>query len=112
MIIDFTSNMDIVLDKVEDPQTPKLKKPPLYKIVFINDAVTTYQAVIDLSVKFFNKSEDLAWDIAFEVDTTGSSIAGIYSKDVALTKLGQAKAHMQVLGYPFKMEVIEVPPSD
>lgn len=66
---------------------PKLKKPPLYKVVLLNDDFTPMDFVVDILVKFFTMSEEKATRIMLHVHTRGVGVCGVFSKDVAETKV-------------------------
>jgi ATP-dependent Clp protease adaptor protein ClpS len=66
---------------------PKLKKPPLYKVVLINDDFTPMDFVIEVLVNFFAMPEEKATQVMLHVHTRGIGICGVFSKDVAETKV-------------------------
>ena len=65
---------------------PKLKKPPLYKVVMLNDDYTPMEFVIHIMQKFFVMDFEKATQIMLAIHTTGSAVCGTYSRDVAETK--------------------------
>lgn len=66
---------------------PMLKKPPLYKVVLLNDDFTPMDFVIEILMNFFAMSEDKATQIMLHVHTRGFGVCGVFSKDVAETKV-------------------------
>ncbi len=66
---------------------PKLKKPPLYKVVLLNDDFTPMGFVVDILVNYFSMSEEKATQIMLQVHTQGVGVCGVFSKDVAETKV-------------------------
>jgi ATP-dependent Clp protease adaptor protein ClpS len=66
---------------------PKLKKPPLYKVILLNDDFTPMDFVIEILMVFFAMSQDKATQIMLQIHTQGVGICGTYSKDVAETKV-------------------------
>jgi ATP-dependent Clp protease adaptor protein ClpS len=66
---------------------PKLKKPPLFKVVLINDDFTPMDFVIEVLVNFFAMPEEKATQIMLHVHTRGIGVCGVFSKDVAETKV-------------------------
>ena len=66
---------------------PQLKKPPLYKVVLLNDDFTPMDFVIEILMDFFNMSEDKATMVMLQVHTQGVGVCGVYSKEVAETKV-------------------------
>ena len=66
---------------------PKLKKPPLYKVVLLNDDFTPMDFVVDILIRFFAMSEEKATQVMLHVHTRGVGVCGVYSKDAAETKV-------------------------
>jgi ATP-dependent Clp protease adaptor protein ClpS len=66
---------------------PKLKKPPLYKVILLNDDFTPMDFVVDVLVNFFAMSEEKATQVMLHVHTRGVGICGVFSQDVAETKV-------------------------
>ena len=64
----------------------ELKEPEEYKVIFLNDDYTTMDFVVAMLVSVFHKSEVEAVEIMEKVHKTGSSVVGIYSYDIALTR--------------------------
>jgi len=94
-------------DITSAPSKPILKRPPLYHVVIFNDDVSTYQCVIDILVNYFNTNEDDAYRFAVKVDIEGSATAGIYTKDVADTKIALAISDLTEWGFPLQIEPIQ-----
>lgn len=67
--------------------TPKLKKPPLFKVILLNDDFTPMDFVIEVLVDFFNMSEEAATQVMLHVHTQGIGVCGVFSRDVAETKV-------------------------
>ncbi|QSA97453.1 ATP-dependent Clp protease adapter ClpS [Methylococcus sp. EFPC2] len=68
---------------------PKLKRPPLYKVILLNDDFTPMDFVVLVLRNFFAMSEEKATQIMLHVHTRGIGVCGVYSKDVAETKVTQ-----------------------
>jgi len=83
----------------------RTKKPKQYKVVLHNDNYTTMEFVVLILMKFFRKSETEATHIMLTVHHKGSGIAGIYSKDVAETKVHQVTNFAQDHGMPLKLTI-------
>jgi ATP-dependent Clp protease adaptor protein ClpS len=66
---------------------PELKRPPLYKVILLNDDFTPMDFVIEVLMDFFAMSEAMATTIMLQIHTQGLGICGTYSKDVAETKV-------------------------
>jgi ATP-dependent Clp protease adaptor protein ClpS len=66
---------------------PKLKRPPLFKVVLLNDDFTPMDFVVEILVDFFHMNEDKATQVMLQVHTQGIGVCGVFSKDVAETKV-------------------------
>jgi ATP-dependent Clp protease adaptor protein ClpS len=82
---DFNENHESGLAVQE--AKPKLKKPPLYKVLLINDDFTPMDFVVNILMGFFSMPEEKATQIMLHVHTRGVGICGVFSKDVAETKV-------------------------
>lgn len=68
---------------------PKTKKPSLYKVILLNDDYTPQEFVVWLLEVVFNKSPEEATRIMLHVHQNGVGICGIYTFEVAETKVAQ-----------------------
>lgn len=71
------------------PVRPKLAKPPMYKVVILNDDYTPMDFVVDVLCSFFNMNIEKATQIMLKVHTEGKAVCGVFTKDVAETKAEQ-----------------------
>ena len=85
----------------------KIKKPKNYKVVMYNDDYTTMEFVINILVSVFNKKLMEAEKIMLDVHERGKGVAGIYSHDIAITKVYTAMSMAKEQGFPFKLTVEE-----
>lgn len=80
---------------------PKTKKPSMYKVLLLNDDYTPMEFVVHVLERFFNKNKIEATDIMLHVHRRGVGLCGIYTLEVAETKVQQvmdfAKANEQPL---------------
>jgi ATP-dependent Clp protease adaptor protein ClpS len=79
------------------------EKPKQYKVVLHNDNYTTMEFVVLVLMKFFHKGETEATHIMLTVHHRGSGVAGVYTKDVAETKVHQVTTFAQDNGMPLKL---------
>lgn len=68
---------------------PKTKKPSLYKVLLLNDDYTPMEFVVLILQQFFNKSGEDAMRIMLHVHQNGVGICGLYTYEVAETKVTQ-----------------------
>lgn len=84
---------------------PKLKRPPLYKVVLINDDYTPMEFVVDILCAFFNMNIEKANQIMLKVHTEGKGVCGVFSKDVAETKAAQVNDYSRECEQPLLCSV-------
>lgn len=87
------------------PAKPKLKRPPLFKVVLLNDDYTPMEFVVDVLEQFFALNREKATQIMLAVHTQGKGVCGIYPKDIAETKAMQVNQHARDSGHPLLCEV-------
>ena len=87
------------------PAKPKLKRPPLFKVVLLNDDYTPMEFVVDVLEQFFALNREKAAQIMLAVHTQGKGVCGIYTKDIAETKAMQVNQHARDSGHPLLCEV-------
>ena len=73
---------------VEEAQ-PKVKPPPLYRVVLINDDFTPMEFVVDILESVFGMERTRATQVMLEVHTKGKGICGVFNHEIAETKVAQ-----------------------
>lgn len=78
-------------DHHEELQTarPKTKKPRMYKVLLNNDDYTPMEFVVHVLEHFFHLDRAKATKIMMQVHTQGKGVCGVYTKDIAETKMNQ-----------------------
>jgi ATP-dependent Clp protease adaptor protein ClpS len=89
----------------ETRKKEKLQKPPLFKVLFHNDNYTTTEFVVAVLRDIFNKSESDAVAIMLNVHRTGTGVAGVYTWEVAETKVRRTEALAKESDFPLKLSV-------
>lgn len=75
-----------------DTTRPRLAKPPLYKVVLLNDDYTPMEFVVDVLCTFFSMDVEKATRVMLKVHQEGKAVCGVFSRDVAETKAEQVNA--------------------
>lgn len=83
----------------------KLKKPPLYKVLLHNDNYTTREFVVAVLQEVFHRSESDAVQIMLHVHYNGVGVAGMYTHDVAQTKIRTVEALAKEHEYPLRLSM-------
>lgn len=106
---DFNAPDDPNDDSSEDEQTnvllktrPKTKKPAMYKVLLLNDDYTPMEFVVHILEKFFNKNKQEATDIMLHVHRRGVGICGVFTYEVAETKVAQVMDYARINEQPLQ----------
>jgi len=76
-------------DLAVEEAKPKLKKPPMYRVVLINDDFTPMEFVVDILESVFSMERTRATQVMLEVHTKGKGICGVFNYEIAETKVAQ-----------------------
>jgi ATP-dependent Clp protease adaptor protein ClpS len=79
---------------------PKLKKPPMYKVVMLNDDYTPMEFVVHVLEKFFSLNRPMATRVMLEVHTLGKGVCGIFTNEIAETKVSQVNTYARDNEHP------------
>ena len=79
---------------------PKLKRPPLYRVVLINDDYTPMEFVVEVLETVFGMDRSKATRVMLEVHTKGKGICGTFSFEIAETKVAQVTSIAQQQQHP------------
>ncbi|HEY7841351.1 MAG TPA: ATP-dependent Clp protease adapter ClpS [Gammaproteobacteria bacterium] len=79
---------------------PRLKRPPLYKVILINDDYTPMDFVVHILEIFFSLDRQTATRIMLEVHTRGKGVCGVYPHEVAETKVSQVNGYSREHQHP------------
>ena len=81
---------------------PRLKRPPLYRVLLLNDDYTTMEFVIQVLTTIFHHSEEKAAQIMMHVHQKGAGICGIYTREVAESKVEQVRQLAEQSEHPLQ----------
>lgn len=94
---------DLAVEEVR----PKLKRPPKYAVILLNDDYTTMEFVVEVLHRFFSKKGEEAVQIMLRVHQEGRGVAGVYTYEIAETKVYQVHDHARAHGFPLKCIIEE-----
>jgi ATP-dependent Clp protease adaptor protein ClpS len=89
-------------DDLELVEQHKTKHPRRYSVIFHNDDYTTMEFVVHVLRKFFRKTDTEATHIMLNVHHRGYGVVGVYTRDVAETKVSQVSQYARSQGHPLK----------
>ncbi|OQW90413.1 MAG: ATP-dependent Clp protease adapter ClpS [Beggiatoa sp. IS2] len=89
---------DLSID-VEEAR-PKIKRPPLYKVVLLNDDYTPMDFVVHVLENFFNMSYPVATRIMLQVHLQGKGVCGTFTREIAETKVAQVNNYARENQHP------------
>lgn len=79
---------------------PKVKRPPLYRVVLLNDDYTPMEFVVEVLELIFAMDRQKATRVMLEVHTRGKGVCGVFTYEIAETKVAQVGAYAQQHQHP------------
>lgn len=80
----------------------KTKLPPMYKVMILNDDYTPMDFVVVVLQRFFSLNREKAMQIMLKVHREGMGVCGVYSKDIAATKVDQVRSYAKQHQHPLQ----------
>ena len=80
----------------------KTKPPQMFQVVLLNDDYTPMEFVVEVIQEFFNKDRETATQIMLKIHLDGKGVCGVFSKDVASTKVDQVTEAARKNGHPLQ----------
>jgi ATP-dependent Clp protease adaptor protein ClpS len=94
---------------VEKPKPgSETRRPSMYRVVLLNDDYTTMQFVVEVLETVFDKSPAEAHRIMMHVHTRGHGVCGVYTHEIAETKVARVHEMARTAGYPLRADLEEV----
>lgn len=87
---------------VLERRTLKTKPPQMYQVVMLNDDYTPMEFVVVVIQEFFNKDRETATQIMLKIHLDGKGVCGVYSRDVAQSKVDQVQEAARQAGHPLQ----------
>jgi ATP-dependent Clp protease adaptor protein ClpS len=84
---------------------PEIKRPPMYKVVLLNDDFTPMDFVVEVLRMFFGMDHDRATQIMLNVHTRGKGVCGVYTFEIAETKVVQVNEFSRRNEHPLKCDM-------
>jgi len=86
---------------------PKLKRPPMYKVILLNDDYTPMEFVVQILETFFTMDREKATRVMLNVHTKGKGVCGIFTRDIAETKVKQVNEYSRNHHHPLLCDLEE-----
>jgi ATP-dependent Clp protease adaptor protein ClpS len=104
---------DPATPSISDPQVkeqtkPKVKPPSMYRVILVNDDFTPREFVVFVLVSVFHKDHNEARRIMITAHQGGKSLVGVYTYDVATSRVDRARKQANEAGYPLMFYTEEV----
>jgi ATP-dependent Clp protease adaptor protein ClpS len=93
---------DIFQEDVNVQQKPRLQEPKLYRVILHNDHYTTMDFVVKVIVTVFHKPAAEATKIMLDVHRKGRGMVGVYTFDIAATKVSQVHEMARQSDFPLR----------
>ena len=91
-----TGSYDLAVEEAR----PKVKQPPLYRVILVNDDYTPMEFVVDILESVFSMERTRATQVMLEVHTKGKGVCGVFNYEIAETKVAQVTALAQQHQHP------------
>jgi ATP-dependent Clp protease adaptor protein ClpS len=89
-------------DAVLEAKKGKVKPPPLYKVMLLNDDYTPMEFVVVVLQKFFAMSRERATQVMLKVHREGIGVCGVFPRDIASTKVAQVSGYARKHQHPLQ----------
>lgn len=97
--------MPLEQSNVKMRQRTDLREPRRFKVVMFNDDFTTMEFVVMVLKQVFFKTEEEAYALMLKVHRSGQAVAGVYTYDIAVSKVRKATSLARESGYPLRMKI-------
>jgi len=87
------------------PEETKLKPPPLYRVILLNDDYTPMEFVVEVLQTFFGMNIETATRVMLKVHTEGKGVCGVYPREIAETKAVQVNEHARAAEHPLLCDI-------
>jgi ATP-dependent Clp protease adaptor protein ClpS len=97
------SDLDVTERPTTIPKTrarPKTERPPLYKVILLNDDFTPREFVVKVLKAVFRMTEDEAYAVMLAAHQKGAAVVAVFTREVAETKTEQGNEAGRRAGYP------------
>ncbi len=94
------NDLDFGYGVVVEKARPKLKPPSMYKVVMLNDDFTPMDFVVEVLQRYFGMNHERAVRVMMDVHARGRAVCGVYTAEIAETKVAQVNDYSRDHEYP------------
>ena len=87
------------------PEEVKLKPPPLYRVILLNDDYTPMEFVVGVLRKFFGMDIETATRVMLKVHTEGKGVCGVFPREIAETKAVKVNDYAREAEHPLLCDI-------
>ena len=98
-------NYDNNFSSIALQEKPKLKQPPFYKVIMLNDDYTPMEFVVEMLQIYFSKSQEQATEIMLHIHQKGLGVCGLYTYEVAESKAAQVLDKARKNQHPLQIKL-------
>ncbi|NDJ26644.1 ATP-dependent Clp protease adaptor ClpS [Campylobacter sp. MIT 12-8780] len=95
------------MPKTESLEKLELSQPKMFKLLLLNDEVTTMDFVIEILMDIFHFDLDAANRLMLEIHYQGSGVCGVYTEEIALSKQKQVEQAAKIANFPLQTRIEE-----
>lgn len=95
------NSADTVLEETRAKEK-EIKEPPQYKVIMLNDNVTSMDFVVDLLCGIFGMGHEKAVKVMLQIHHEGKGICGIYTKEIADAKVARVRREASQANFPLR----------
>jgi ATP-dependent Clp protease adaptor protein ClpS len=102
---DNEAQRGISVREVVAPEEAKVKPPPLYRVILLNDDYTPMEFVVDVLRRFFGMNIETATRVMLKVHTEGKGVCGVYPREIAETKAVEVNDFARAAEHPLLCDI-------
>lgn len=89
-------------EELDEAKETRLQEPPMYRVLLLNDDYTPMDFVVDILMSVFRKTTEQATEIMLHIHNQGKGLCGVYTYDVAETKVATVHSLAEENGHPLR----------
>lgn len=109
LVLDMVTQTGNSPTTVLERQTTRTAPPPMYQVVLLNDDYTPMEFVVMILQRIFGKSPEVATQIMLKVHHEGRGVCGVYTRDIAATKVEMVQQTAHAHQHPLQCLMEPVP---